>query len=176
MVTRNFLLLFFVLLGVGCTPQCEKSSFEPAKPIANPVPEFKMKELARGEGPKLNEGDILELHYQSWIFDHSQPDQKGELVGDTYASGTPLKINFGKDELIEGWIEGLRGIRAKGKRRLFIPSTMAYGDEGAGTKIPKGAHLVYDIEVVSLTSVAAPSPVASPEGPGVPELTESPTK
>lgn len=152
MVTRNFLVLFFVLLGVGCTPQCEKNEFEPAKPIARAIPEFKVEDLKTGEGPAIQAGDRLEVHYQEWLYDQEQSDKKGALILDTYKKGTPQKIDFGKDELIQGWQEGLNGMRQGGKRRLFIPSTMAYGDTGAGNLVPKGSHLVYEIELVSVVS------------------------
>ena len=147
-MTRNFLVLFFVLLGVGCTPQCEKSNFEPSKPIGNPLPDFKIEELKRGEGPILKENDVVLIHYRGWIFDTSRSDKKGSIIGDTYSFGKPLKVKYGINELIEGWTEGLRGLRFGGKRRLFIPSTMAYGNAGAGNSIPKGTNLIYEIELL----------------------------
>lgn len=164
-MTRNFLVLFFVLLGVGCTPQCEKNNFEPEKPISHPLLEFKSEELVAGQGPKIKEGDHIEVHYRTWIFEGHLPDQKGALVADTYIKNEPKKIIFGKEELIAGWQEGLKKMNAGSKRRLFIPSSMAYGDEGAGTNIPKGANLIYEIEVLSVESAEAPASSAAPSEP-----------
>lgn len=155
-MTRNFLVLFFVLLGVGCTPQCEKNQFEPSKPINHPIPEFKVEELNNGSGSKLKPGDTVEIHYQAWIFEEGRSGHKGLMFKDTLANGTPLKIVWGQTELIEGWQQGLKDMRQGGKRRIFIPSTMAYGDEGAGLKVPKGAHLIYEISVESVQSAKSP--------------------
>lgn len=145
------MVLLFVLLGVGCTPQCEKNAFEPSKPIVTPTPEFKIEDLKRGDGPELQAGDLVEIHYQGWLYDSSSSDKKGSLVVNTYPLGKPQTIRFGADDLIEGWQVGLLGLRKGGKRRLFIPSAMAYGNIAAGTQIPAGAHLVYEIEIISLT-------------------------
>ncbi len=164
-MTRNFLVLFFVLLGVGCTPQCEKNHFEPEKPISHPLPEFRIEEIVVGQGSAIKVGDHIEVHYQCWLFEGNRKDQKGLLVSNTYAKKAPQKIDFGKEELIDGWQEGLKNMKLGGKRRLFIPSTMAFGDEGAGTKIPKEANLIYEIEVVSVEpgEASSDSPASSIE-------------
>jgi FKBP-type peptidyl-prolyl cis-trans isomerase len=162
-VTRNFLVLFFVLLGVGCTPQCEKNNFEPEKPIGNPLPEFKIEELSAGVGPKLRDGDFIKVQFRAWIYDNAQSDKKGAIVQDTYRLNSPQKLQFGRDEVILGWQEGLSGMRLNGKRRLFIPSTMAYGDDGAGNQIPKGVHLIYEVEIVEVDqSEGKPSSINPP--------------
>jgi len=150
-VTSNFLILCFVLLGVGCTPQCERTRFESANPLLSPMIEFKIDDLEQGHGPALKEGDIISVYYRGWVYDDSRPDKKGAIIGDNYSNKSPQHIKFGEDELINGWQDGLAGIRAGGKRRLFIPSSMAYGDQGAAPTIPQGAHLIYEIEVVSIT-------------------------
>ncbi len=149
-VTSNFLILWNVLLGVGCTPQCERQHFEAAKPLNHAMIEFKIEELEPGQGEPLQEGDTLEIYYREWIYDETRQDKKGSIVGDNYSSHQPMKIIYGKDELIDGWQEGLVGIKKGSKRRLFIPSTMAYSDQGAGPSVPKGAHLIYEIEVMTL--------------------------
>lgn len=113
--------------------------------------EFKISDLEPGFGPPLKEGDIIDVYYRGWVYDESRPDKKGAIIGDNYSSKAPQHIQFGQQELINGWQEGLNNIRAGGKRRLFIPSSMAYGDQGAGPTIPQGANLIYEIEVVSIT-------------------------
>ena len=149
MVTRNFLILLVVLLGVGCTPQCEKKNFG-SKTAARAPLELKIEPLAEGSGPELRTGQILHVHYRAWKIDTQAPDEKGDLISDTYSKGAAQKIRFGKDELMQGWAEGLPGMRSGSKRRLFIPANMAFGDIGAGERIPKGTALIYEIEVVAL--------------------------
>ena len=146
------MVLFFVLLGVGCTPQCERNQFEPAKPLMTPTPEFKMNELETGSGAEIQTGDQLKLHYRCWLYDPDVPEDRGGLIMDTRSQGQPLQIVWGQADLIEGWLEGLKGARQGSKRVLFIPASMAYGENGAGSQIPPGAHLVYEIEVVEVAS------------------------
>ncbi|MEY4616134.1 MAG: hypothetical protein RJB66_1094 [Pseudomonadota bacterium] len=152
MVTRNFLVLLIVLLGVGCTPQCERNQFEPSKPYSKAISEFKSEDIGEGSGPELQEGDLVEVKFRGWIYDSNKSDGKGALVFDSYTDKTPLKINFGQDEILLGWQEGLLGMKIGGKRRLFIPSPMAYGDAGAGTIVPPKTDLIYEIEVLSIQS------------------------
>lgn len=149
-MTRTFFVLSIVLLGVGCTPQCEKSHFEPSEPLSKPLLDFKVEEIEAGGGAKLKEGDVVEVHYRAWLYDSFREDKKGTMVGDSFASNSPLRFKYGVDEAIAGWTDGLRGIKAGGKRRLFIPSAMAYGESGAGSQIPPGAQLIYEIEVVAI--------------------------
>ncbi len=155
-VTSNFFILFFVLLGVGCTPQCESTSFEAANPLVSTVLEFKMIDLKQGQGPSLEEGGTATVYYRGWVYDESRSDKKGAIIGDNYSNKAPQLIRFGKDELILGWQEGLIGIQAGGQRRLFIPSSMAYGDQGAAPTVPQGAHLIYEVEAVSVDSPTRP--------------------
>lgn len=98
---------------------------------------------------------MIDVYYRGWVYDESRPDKKGAIIGDNYSSKTPQHIRFGDDELINGWQEGLNNIRTGGKRRLFIPSSMAYGDQGAGPTIPQGANLIYEIEVIAITPAEA---------------------
>lgn len=148
-MTRNFLVLFFVLLGVGCSPRCEKSPFMPLSSTDDTPPDFRIEHLSDGSGPVIQEGDIVTVHFRCWLYHKENAESKGPLVNDTYAIHKPLTIRFGEDELIDGWQQGLHKAKIGDKLRLFIPSVMAYGDEGAGNSIPRGAHLIYEIEILS---------------------------
>lgn len=112
--------------------------------------EFKIEDLESGQGQGAKDGDTIEVYYRGWVYDESRVDKKGAIAGDNYGNKDPQKIILGKDELIDGWQEGLVDIKKGGKRRLFIPSTMAFGEQGAGSFIPKDANLIYEIEVVNL--------------------------
>ena len=64
-------------------------------------------------------------------------------------------MNLTRGGVIAGWLEGLVGIKAHEKRRLYVPSKMAYGERGAGNVIPPGATLVFEVELADLKGTPA---------------------
>ena len=65
--------------------------------------------------------------------------------------GTPFKFTLGQGRVIKGWDQGLLGMCVGEKRRLTIPSDLGYGHSGSPPKIPGGATLKFDVELVSFT-------------------------
>ncbi|MBY0230799.1 MAG: FKBP-type peptidyl-prolyl cis-trans isomerase, partial [Gemmataceae bacterium] len=61
----------------------------------------------------------------------------------------PFAFALGKGEVIKGWDEGVEGMKAGGKRRLFIPAKLGYGQRGMGS-IPPDAALVFDVELLEI--------------------------
>jgi hypothetical protein len=64
--------------------------------------------------------------------------------------GEPISFKVGTDKVIEGWNIGVIGIQVGGKRRLLVPSKLAYGAEGAGQVIPPNAALIFEIELLEV--------------------------
>ena len=77
---------------------------------------------------------------------------------DRSAAGEPFKFTLGKSEVIRGWDDGLRGMCIGEKRKLTIPSDLAYGPNGSGDKIPGGATLQFDVELVDIKEKALVKP------------------
>lgn len=98
-----------------------------------------------GAGPQVTAESIVQLHYTLWL-----PD--GSLLGDTRQGGQPASWDLAQTSLIEGFREGLLGMREGGVRILVLPPELAYGEAGAGDAIPPNSGLVFRIEVVSVTS------------------------
>ncbi len=63
--------------------------------------------------------------------------------------GQPQPLEYARAELIPGFTSGLQGMQVGGKRRLIVPSALAYGTTGQGV-IPPNANLVFDIELVGV--------------------------
>ena len=101
-------------------------------------------DLREGSGELAEAGDMVRIHYTGWL-------PSGEKFDSSRDRGTPLVIPVGIGRVIDGWDQGVPGMRVGGQRRLVIPPAMAYGDEGAGNGvIPPGATLVFDLELVGI--------------------------
>jgi FKBP-type peptidyl-prolyl cis-trans isomerase len=74
----------------------------------------------------------------------------------------PFEFTIGKGGAIDGWQKGIPGMKVGGKRKLTIPSRLAYGDKGQPPKIPGKATLVFEVELLSVNE----TPDAGADGGG----------
>ncbi|KAI0298509.1 hypothetical protein BC826DRAFT_997758 [Russula brevipes] len=99
--------------------------------------------------PKAKKGDAIKVHYTGKLFSN------GNKFDSSHDRAQPLPLTLGVGQVIKGWDEGLVGMCIGEKRTLTIPSDMAYGDHGFGSVIPPKAALIFDVELVDLTSKSA---------------------
>jgi FKBP-type peptidyl-prolyl cis-trans isomerase FkpA len=109
---------------------------------------FSQTDLRAGAGAAAANGNILVVNYTGWLYDVSQPQQKG-LQFDTSAGRGPLEFELGVGDVIAGWDLGLVGQRQGGLRRLVIPPSLAYGAVRTGP-IPPNATLVFEVELLEI--------------------------
>jgi FKBP-type peptidyl-prolyl cis-trans isomerase FkpA len=109
---------------------------------------FSRTDLTVGTGAEAAFGSGITVNYTGWLYDPSKTDQKG-LQFDTSAGREAFAFTLGAGQVIEGWDEGLVGMKAGGSRRLIIPSALAYGASRNGP-IPPFATLVFDIELLAV--------------------------
>ena len=95
-----------------------------------------------GEGEAVKEGDTVSVHYAGRLQDGTEFDNSKKR-------GAPLDFKVGSGQVIQGWEEGLVGMKVGGERILVIPPEMAYGDRGIGP-IPGGATLIFSLELVAI--------------------------
>ena len=115
---------------------------------ADDVTELDIVDLVEGEGVEVDDvTDILEVHYHGTFAD------TGEVFDSSFERG--VTAEFPLNQVIEGWTEGLIGLKEGGSRRLVIPSEQAYGESGNGT-IPGGSDLVFHVDLISVTDADAP--------------------
>jgi FKBP-type peptidyl-prolyl cis-trans isomerase FkpA len=109
------------------------------------------KPIKEGTGATPGPEDEVEVHYHGTLIDGTVFDSSVER-GQT--------ISFPLNRVIKGWTEGLQLMKEGGKTKFVIPSELAYGDAGAGPKIPGGATLVFEVELfkVKKAGAAAPAP------------------
>eukprot|EP01024_Parvocaulis_polyphysoides_P000273 TRINITY_DN1006_c0_g1_i3.p1 TRINITY_DN1006_c0_g1~~TRINITY_DN1006_c0_g1_i3.p1 ORF type:complete len:144 (-),score=21.32 TRINITY_DN1006_c0_g1_i3:165-596(-) len=92
---------------------------------------------------KAKEGDTVQVHYRGTLTD-------GEQFDSSYDRGDPLTFRLGKGQVIKGWDQGIIGMCVGEKRKLKIPPQLGYGDAGAPPKIPGGATLIFETELVQI--------------------------
>ena len=97
----------------------------------------------KGTGPTPNPGQIVAVLYKGTTLDGKEFDSSAK-------SGVPFEFQLGQGMVIRGWDEGIALLNKGSKATLLIPSTMAYGQQGAGADIPADASLRFDVEVVDI--------------------------
>jgi len=103
-----------------------------------------------GSGAVASPGARVTVQYTGWLYDRGRPEQKGEKFDSSLDSGRPFQFVLGAGQVIAGWDQGVQGMKVGGRRRLVIPATLAYGNDGAGGVIPPGASLVFEVELLAV--------------------------
>ncbi|NVJ27918.1 MULTISPECIES: FKBP-type peptidyl-prolyl cis-trans isomerase [Myxococcus] len=93
-----------------------------------------------GAGDVATAGKRVYVHYTGWL-----PDGK---KFDSSAGKSPIDFTLGQGSVIDGWDQGIVGMRVGGKRRLVIPSSLGYGAQGSSGAIPPYSVLVFDTELI----------------------------
>jgi peptidylprolyl isomerase len=110
-----------------------------------------------GTGAPVKAGQYITVKYAGYL------EKEGTKfdASDDHPGKEPISIQYGMHNVIEGWDTGFEGMHVGGKRRLFIPWQLAYGERGRPPRIPAKADLIFDVEVVS-QSATPPAPPARP--------------
>ncbi len=102
------------------------------------------------------------VRYTGWLTDGTKFDSSYDHPG-----AEPITFPAGVHRVIPGWDSGFQGMHIGGKRRLFIPYQLAYGEAGRPPHIPAKSDLIFDIELVSVSDTP-PAPKAPPAAPANP--------
>lgn len=102
-----------------------------------------------GTGATAAVGKRLTVHYTGWLYDENTADHHGKKFDSSRDRGTPYQFTPGVDAVIQGWQQGVPGMKVGGRRTLIIPSRLGYGSAGSGS-IPGGSALVFDIELLGV--------------------------
>ena len=106
-----------------------------------------IKHLTQGTGQMPTAADTVKVHYRGTLIDGTEFDS-------SYKRGEPIESGL-SNGLIQCWLKGVPLIKEGGKAKLVCPSDVAYGDEGRPPTIKGGATLVFEIELVDITTPAA---------------------
>ena len=97
--------------------------------------------LAEGKGRKPKATDKVQCHYHGTLID-------GQVFDSSIKRGTPAV--FGVNQVIPGWVEALQLMPEGSRWKLYIPSDLAYGEQGAGGSIPANATLIFEVELIKI--------------------------
>src|SRR3954451_8467779 len=106
--------------------------------------ELGIEDIVVGDGDEATAGTKGTVHYVGVSF------HTGEQFDASWDRGQPFEFKLGKGQVIPGWDQGVAGMRVGGRRRLTIPSAMAYGARGAGGVIKPHEPLVFVVDLLAI--------------------------
>jgi peptidylprolyl isomerase len=102
-------------------------------------------EITEGDGAEATSGSTVSVHYVGVA--HST----GEEFDASYNRGAPLEFRLGIGQVIQGWDQGVAGMKVGGRRQLVIPPHLGYGDRGAGGVIKPGETLIFVVDLLDVS-------------------------
>ena len=104
---------------------------------------LKYTDLQEGTGDEARAGKNVEVHYTGWLEDRTKFDSSLDPAH-------PFTFRIGIDDVIQGWHQGVAGMKVGGRRRLVVPPELGYGKQGVGRVVPPNAILVFEVELVGV--------------------------
>jgi len=150
--TGHASLFLALIFGVTHLTSCTKCSGEknastsasgPTAPAGQDFVELKIETLKPGDGAAASSGKKVTVHYTGTLTD-------GKVFDSSETRKAPFTFTLGQGQVIPGWDKGVDGMKIGERRRLSIPSAMAYGEKGVGSVIPPNAPLVFEVELLNV--------------------------
>jgi peptidylprolyl isomerase len=113
-------------------------------PDADPPADIVIDDLVVGDGEEATAGRDVEVHYVGVAWSNGRQFDASWDRGDTFS------FRLGAGQVIEGWDQGVQGMRVGGQRRLTLPPQVAYGSRGAGGVIGPDETLVFVVDLVGV--------------------------
>jgi len=101
--------------------------------------------IKKGTGARAELNKNVEVHYTGYLTD-------GKVFDSSVERGDPIEFILGAGQVISGWDEGIALMNVGDKFKLIIPSDLAYGEKGAGNIIPPNSTLIFDVELISIST------------------------
>ena len=105
---------------------------------------LKYEDSVVGTGTEAVKGKLVAVHYTGWL---NKDGAKGNKFDSSVDRGQVFQFSLGQEMVIAGWDEGVAGMKVGGKRTLYIPSKLGYGERGFPPVIPQNADLIFDVEL-----------------------------
>jgi peptidylprolyl isomerase len=105
--------------------------------------ELIIEDLVIGEGKEAVRGALITTHYTGTLED-------GTVFDSSVSKGHPFQCVIGTGRVIKGWDQGIMGMKVGGKRKLFVPAHLAYGERQIGAHIKPNSNLLFEIELLEV--------------------------
>ncbi len=140
---------YLILDGSGDSSSSADLTDTSVKPAieasSDPAPtELVTNDIVEGEGPAAKDGDKVTVQYVGALYD------SGKEFDASWDRGEPFELTLGGGTVIQGWDQGLVGMKAGGRRELIIPPDLGYGAQGSPPTIPADATLVFIVDMISI--------------------------
>ena len=112
-------------------------------PGGPPPSDLEVTDIWEGDGVVAKSGDNVEVHYVGVAF------STGEEFDASWNRGEPLRFRLGVGQVIQGWDQGVQGMKVGGRRKLVIPPDLGYGSRGAAGAIKPNETLIFVCDLVS---------------------------
>src|SRR5215213_9284685 len=110
----------------------------------DPSYQLEIEDLIVGEGEEATAGQTVEVHYVGHAW------STGEQFDASWDRGDTFKFGLGRGQVIQGWDQGVAGMKVGGRRRITIPPDLGYGKRGAGGLIGPDETLVFVVDLVGV--------------------------
>jgi peptidylprolyl isomerase len=105
--------------------------------------ELVIEDIQLGDGKEVVKGALITTQYHGFLED-------GSTFDSSYERGKPFQCVIGTGRVIKGWDQGLMGMKVGGKRKLFVPSHLGYGERQFGAHIKPHSNLIFEIELLEV--------------------------
>ena len=133
--TASIVVAVAAMMGAGC------GGGQSAVPTTQGPSTLQVEDLVVGTGATAAAGDTISVNYVGTFLDGRVFDS---------SQGSPISFQVGVGKLIKGWDQGIPGMKVGGKRRLTVPSDLAYGAAGFPPTIPPNTPLRFEVDLVGI--------------------------
>jgi peptidylprolyl isomerase len=141
------LLILFLVRFARVEPDVsqEQTNTNPmptSTPIATSSAQLKVEDMVVGTGKEAKSGDTVVVNYLGTL-------ENGTKFDSSYDRNEPFETQIGVGSVIQGWDQGIPGMKVGGKRKLTIPPELGYGSRNLGT-IPPNSTLIFEVELLEV--------------------------